>query len=281
MKRLTLLVLLSLLFATSSYARHSYYPQEFKTLVRDFNAVEKEELQDLMFQVLSEAHLQVNGQDDRLGCSNSGARGECVRHQSVGYKNARKVLFGDIHLERQGSQYFVKDYYCLVKYDSRAGVGPGKIPNNNVMNTEHIWPQSKFTNRFSKDMQKSDLHHLIPTNSRANSMRGNHPFDEVSNGDAVPDCDASQAGTGRTNSRGVHSFEPPDESKGNVARALLYFSVRYRMDLTAAELEVIERWNRLDPVDFAEQDRNEKIYEAQGNRNPFIDYPELVSVLAQ
>lgn len=279
MKRFTLLVLISLLFASSSYARHPYYPQEFKSLVRDFNAIEKEELRDLMFRVLDEAHLQVEGQDDRLGCS--GGRGNCVRHQSLGYKKARVVLFGQIHLEKENGQYFIQDAYCLIKYDSRAGVGPGKIPNNNTMNTEHIWPQSKFTGGFSKDLQKSDLHHLYPTNSQANSMRGNHPFDEVSDGDNVPNCDASQAGIGRTSSRGLHSFEPPDVTKGNVARALMYFSVRYKMKISPSELEVIERWNRLDPVDFAEQQRNEKVYEAQGNRNPFIDYPELVSVLAQ
>jgi deoxyribonuclease I len=281
MKRLTILVLFSLLFATSSYARHSYYPQEFKSLVRDFNAIDKEDLRHLMFRVLDEAHLRVDGQDDRLGCSQPGVRGTCVRHQSVGYRSAREILFGKIHLQKNNGQYFIKDIYCLEKYDSRVGVGPGRIPQNNVLNTEHVWPQSKFSSRFSKDLQKSDLHHLYPSNSQANSIRGNHPFDDVTRGENVPNCPSSQAGRGLSSDRSVQSFEPPDESKGNVARALLYFSVRYKLDLTIAQLEAIERWNRLDPVDQAERERNNKIYEVQGNRNPFIDYPELVSVLTR
>jgi endonuclease I len=39
---------------------------------------------------------------------------------------------------------------------------------------------------------------------------------------------------------------------------------------------VLRKWHKDDPVDDEERDRNEKIMKLQGNRNPFIDYPELV-----
>ncbi|MCB0368129.1 MAG: endonuclease [Bdellovibrionales bacterium] len=33
-------------------------------------------------------------------------------------------------------------------------------------------------------------------------------------------------------------------------------------------------------MDQEEITRNEEIYKAQGNRNPFIDYPELAAMIA-
>ncbi|WP_339361308.1 endonuclease [Candidatus Regiella insecticola] len=35
-------------------------------------------------------------------------------------------------------------------------------------------------------------------------------------------------------------------------------------------------WHAQDPVSDWERRRNERIYERQGNRNPFIDHPEWV-----
>ena len=32
-------------------------------------------------------------------------------------------------------------------------------------------------------------------------------------------------------------------------------------------------WNKLDPVDEFELRRTNRVYEYQGNRNPFVDYP--------
>jgi hypothetical protein len=38
-------------------------------------------------------------------------------------------------------------------------------------------------------------------------------------------------------------------------------------------------WNASDPVDAFEMNRNEVIYDFQGNRNPFVDHPELAEHL--
>ena len=40
--------------------------------------------------------------------------------------------------------------------------------------------------------------------------------------------------------------------------------------------EVLKLWNKLDPVSDVEKLRNNTVQKIQGNRNPFVDYPELV-----
>ncbi len=195
----------------------------------------------------------------------------------LGYKkNTKKILFGKIHLEKDSTgEYFIDGVYC--DFTVRDHIGPKKIPINNVMNTEHTWPQSKGARR---EPARGDLHHLFPTNSHANSARGNHPFGEVDGKDATRECSASQRGhiinpkTGK--STGVYGFEPRPNHRGNVARAMFYVSAKYGYDIPELEEYYLRKWHREDPVDRDEIERNDAIEEAQGNRNPFIDYPELV-----
>ena len=39
-------------------------------------------------------------------------------------------------------------------------------------------------------------------------------------------------------------------------------------------MKMLLDWNKLDPVDNFERNRNEEIYKRQKNRNPFIDYSD-------
>lgn len=200
----------------------------------------------------------------------------------LGYKkNAKKELFGNVDLEKDQNGFFIYDVYCGFRIDESTGinVGPHKVPKNEVMNVEHTWPQSKGA---KAEPARGDLHHLFPTDSRANSSRGNHPFGEVNGGkDAHENCDLSKRGnladpqTGRTST--VYGFQPPVEHRGNVARAMFYVSAKYNYKITEIEEYYLRKWHREDPVDANEISRNNKVEGAQGNRNPFIDFPELVS----
>lgn len=263
----------------------NYYPVQLVELKSKLEVSKdsvrlQKRLRELLHQSLSQVHLTGPNSRDEL-------HAECPQHKSknqkcveqrrdISYRQARRYLFGELHLKRNHRGHFVTDKYCQKQIDERAGVGPDRIPNHNIMNCEHTWPQSKFSRNYSNGLQKTDLHHLYPVYSRANSSRGNLPFGEVSN-NRNSICEASRRGPAYNT--GAISFEPPAQHKGNVARAIFYFSVRYRMDIPDGEEEYLRRWHQIDPVDAAESRRNQRIYEIQGNRNPFIDDADLVSFL--
>jgi deoxyribonuclease-1 len=258
-----------------SYYGETLY-QELQRGMRDRDLVQE------LHKILSTPHQTRPGQADLIGHCDTGAR-SCYSHQALGYKAARKVLMGQLHLQNVGSAWVVKEVYCDRDFTNRDfggadEVGPSRTPRETVLNTEHTWPQSKFNSAMQKDVQKSDLHHLYPTDSEMNSIRGNHPFGEVDVPDRALKCPASKFGSVHGSS--ADYFEPPQGHKGNVARALFYFAVRYKMSIDKVQEDFLRDWHRQDPPDQFEIDRNDSIFKIQGNRNPFIDHPELVDHIA-
>lgn len=153
-------------------------------------------------------------------------------------------------------------------------------------NREHVWAKSHGD--FGEATGPgTDVHHLRPTDVTVNSTRGNKDFDE--GGSPVAQAPGSLTD--------ADSFEPRDADKGDVARMILYMSVRYEggdgfPDLEAddavgassaprhGKLSVLLEWNAQDPPSEFERTRNEKIYETwQGNRNPFVDHPEWADAI--
>jgi endonuclease I len=175
----------------------------------------------------------------------------------VSYNEARKQLFTNIDVHNGK----VRDVY------THREINGGKIPNSSDMNTEHTWPQSKGATGAAK----SDLHHLFPTDSKANSIRGSFPFGKVAN---VQWSSPSGAKFG-TDAQGRKVFEPPDEHKGNVARAMFYFSAEYNKRIDPSEEAALREWNKLDVVDSAEIERNRRIAAVQGNENQFVLHSNL------
>lgn len=265
-------VLLTLfVLAAESQAYNNYYPQNF---IKSFEQgeINNLELKQLLFRVLSATHQKNNSGHDTLGCHDK-VSGNCYSHQSLGYRGARKVLFGKLHLEQDNRGAYIRDVYCHKEIrNTDTNIGSNTIPDNTIINCEHTWPQSRFTKRFSKRLQKSDLHHLFPTDSSANSVRGNYDFDELSDyKKPVKNCVGSY-----TEGRGQRRFQPPAEHRGNVARAMFYFSTRYQVPIKKIQEKLFRKWHLEDPIDQAERVRNEFIFKVQKNRNPFIDLPQLV-----
>lgn len=190
--------------------------------------------------------------------------------RSLTYRQARRVMFAEI--DNRGGK--VRCVYTGVE------VPTSGIPADDLMNTEHTWPQSKFQQRRP---MKSDLYHLFPTLSKVNQVRGNLPFADIpddrttswwqSNGGqrtapSLSERDAFSESTDR-------SFEPREDHKGNVARAMFYFWVVYGEDdvqptWVESQLSTLAAWHEADPVDQVEHSRCERIKELQGNENPFV-----------
>jgi endonuclease I len=194
---------------------------------------------------------------------------------------------------------------------------------NLSLNTEHVWPQSYFG---GSSPMVSDLHHLRNAASYVNSKRGNVHFGNVVKTDCNPTCydncnydnncaeddsccyfcdwdgviydsgvqTEAKKGKPSNNCNDYPVFEPMDSIKGDVARALFYFAVRYKNDsinesqaymtgpapynhIPPYEEIVLRKWHLQDPVSQEELQRNNKIENIQHNRNPFIDRPDLVN----
>jgi len=145
-----------------------------------------------------------------------------------------------------------------------------QVEHDLPFNCEHVVPQSWFG---AREPMRGDLHHLFACEPHCNSERGNKPFAEMS------DSEPRAAGCGRSN--GENAFEP-FTGKGPAARATLYFLLRYpgqvgdRVQEPQGEaLPTLLTWHEQDPVTDYERHRNAAIFDAQGNRNPFIDFPDL------
>ncbi len=184
-----------------------------------------------------------------------------VDNQKVlSYTDAREAFFGKL----DNYNGYVEDVY------TGKMVRTSGIPDGTVMNCEHTWPQSMFGSGDTT-AKKDDINHLYPCDSRANSIRSNYPFGNVESETW------SEAGSKRGSGEfGGTVFEPRDEHKGNVARSMFYFSVRYNMSIDSDQERTLREWNKLDPVDEKEIARNNGVESEQYNRNPFVDHPEFV-----
>src|SRR5690554_291792 len=155
-------------------------------------------------------------------------------------------------------------------------------------NREHSLPRSWFK---GTKLLESDLFHLYPTDGYVNNRRSNLPFGKA----GITYWESTNGSKVGQNTFGSYTktiFEPIDEYKGDFARTYFYVVTAYedkvhqwRSDQIGGSsypgfsdwsLILLLKWHREDPVSLKEVRRNEEVYKIQKNRNPFIDYPELV-----
>lgn len=115
-----------------------------------------------------------------------------------------------------------------------------------------------------------DLHNLYPIQRSVEIDRRGSQFADLPVDNRDHDCGYRIA---------FQSFDPPDHAKGNIARAMIYMYRQHSLPLVG-NLEMYKRWHQIDPVDDEEKARNAAIGRIQGNRNPFIDNPELIERLS-
>ena len=180
-------------------------------------------------------------------------------------------------------------YSDVVRYFPAEGSHP-------EMNIEHSVPKSWWgeLSPFIYDASY-DLHHLVPADASANLAKSNNILGEVGE-EATFDNGVSRVGKVSVGNRTLTVFEPADEYKGDFARMYMYVATCYQdytwmadgvymfesegyPTLTDYSIELLMRWHREDPVSEKEIARNEAVYKAQQNRNPFIDYPAIAEYL--
>lgn len=151
------------------------------------------------------------------------------------------------------------------------------------LNVEHIYPRNKGA---SFGLPNSDMHHLAPAKVNVNADRGNLPFGENNDNQtdrwywqstertSRPTTNIDQYSEWLTNT----AFEPREDFKGNVARAVMYFYTMYTAQAESADpsffsnqIETLCDWHYADPVDSAEWHRTWLIAEFQEDKpNPFV-----------
>ena len=160
-----------------------------------------------------------------------------------------------------------------------------KLPSQTVANTEHIVPQSFFKKQYP---MVSDLHHLFSSPAKLNNVRGSLVFKEFDYSECGKWCHnqncverediPSNPDVYSCENKDKNAWMPRVDDRGIVARAVFYFVTMY--DGVPIEklgdLATFKKWHNEYPPSEFEKVRNDRLNETQGNRNPFIDYPELV-----
>ena len=209
-------------------------------------------------------------------------------HTDVGYDGLWDV-YDDADTDSRG--YYIDMYSNYDKFTRSKKCG--NYSNiGDCVNREHSFPKSWWGS--GKADQYSDAYHLYPTDGFVNNQRSNFPFGECANGKRL--TNGSYYGKGKLGSSTFSGysgtvFEPDDEYKGDFARTYFYMATAYNNifgkwngDMLASSfpyfsdwaLNLLLKWHRQDPVSDKERLRNNYVCAWQGNRNPYIDHPELV-----
>ncbi|HKL95634.1 MAG TPA: endonuclease, partial [Haploplasma sp.] len=170
------------------------------------------------------------------------------------------LIDADKHPTKAGNVYTIYDGEAMSNNAAGSG-GP------NEWNKEHVMPQSWYTGSVGN---KGDLHNLRISRASINSTRSSLKF---------------AAGSGQWN-KVSGGFYPGDDHKGDSARIAMYMMVRFPSVITPTKafagkdvINLMLKWHFEDPVDAFEERRNDVLYGAQNNRNPFIDHPEFAELI--
>jgi hypothetical protein len=205
------------------------------------------------------------------GALKSGLLQLVQNHNALSYDGARAWLFGI-----NGLVDSVNGQIECVYTGKLATPDGTNTPGG--FNTEHSWPASLGASNVPA---KSDLHHLFPSDALANNARGNYLFGNT-NCVEQSNCKYNNANTflGISTCKTELVFQVRPETRGDIARAHFYFSIRYSLPITLTEESILRVWHAEDPPSERERTRNENIFAIQNNRNPFVDRPEFVTKIS-
>ncbi len=191
------------------------------------------------------------------------------------YKEARKIFWQSLYSKKGNT------LYCQE---------PFRTSNKRGINIEHVFPMSWATNGLNCGTRKqcrarspefnqieADLHNLYPSRVDVNKERSSFRFGEVRGERRIfgKSCDFEVDQKAR-------SAEPTPSVRGEVARAMFYMADRYKargLVLFEKQAKLMHEWHLADPPSQHEKERNNIIESLQGNRNRFIDEPQVLTDL--
>lgn len=191
-----------------------------------------------------------------------------------------------------GTDNRVFDYYSPAVYYF---TGTGRAPS--CANKEHACPQSWWGGGGLCNAY-SDIFNVLPSETNANAKKSNYPLGVVASAEYENGC--MKVGPSALSDYRGKVFEPCDEYKGDFARIYFYVATCYARAAWGSKasvastcpfvqedyptirqwlLPLLLKWNAQDPVSEWEVHRNDLVYSEQGNRNPFVDYPQLADYI--
>lgn len=233
---------------------------------------------------------EAQGQQGEVLKSKLGAIIHCGVRYKYGSGN-KKTWDGFFHTDRDTTTHQVMDMYS----DNIRYFNPQK-PTASVLelDIEHMFPKSWWGGDVNEAY--CDLFHLVPADYSANRSKSNHA-------PGVPTDTTFWNGSFATGSGSEYGLQkvfcPADEYKGDFARAYFYIatcygdSLQWQLSGDAGKAmtnehwqefqpwlrDLLVSWHRMDPVSNKEKQRAIEVNKIQGNRNPYIDYPELVEYI--
>ena len=241
--------------------------------------------------IVSLAEIPAGYYDEAIGKKDAQLKAAMHRiiapHTRISYgADGTWVVFRTSDVRADGSIWDM--YSDVVRYFPATG-------SHSEMHIEHSVPKSWWGEESTFVYEASfDIHHLVPSDASANMSKSNNILGEVTT--VTFDNGVSKVGKVTLDGKTLSAFEPADEYKGDFARMYMYVATCYQEyewesdgvymfnseaypTLNAYARDLLMRWHRNDPVSEKEKDRNEAVYLAQSNRNPFIDFPLLAEYL--
>ena len=183
---------------------------------------------------------------------------------------------------------------CEYSNERKVYPAPFDFANNSLnYSREHVLPKNWMNTRGipNGDLinypEGCDYHNLLLTRTtNVNSSRSDYPYGKVNT--VISSYLSCKFGKDLNNQ---FVFEPKNDIKGNGVRCMFYQMITYNGlninwglltlngKASSQSQDLLKEWHITDPVDNYEIARNEFIFSLQGNRNPFIDFPEWVDCI--
>lgn len=196
------------------------------------------------------------------------------------FGKAKAHLLNDVYGLRGNTFYCGCEYYGNTVDHFECGYKPRKNKmRSKRLEWEHVMPAWEFGHQLQcwqeggrKECQKdpmflqmeSDMHNLVPSVGEVNGDRSNYRYGMIEGETRVYGaCDAEVDFKQRV-------MEPRDMIRGDVARTYFYMSYTYGMRLSDKQAKLFTAWDKLDPIDEGECERDRRIAAIQGTHNPYV-----------